>query len=149
MRLGHKLKIIHNSYSRIADESTQELGITGMQSFLLGYLSSHGDTPPCQHDIEKRFNIKHPTATGLLSRLCEKGYVEFAADRNDGRLKRIVITQAGRDAAEQTKSRLDGLDEWLSSSFTPEELTTFHGFLDRLVQKALASGDRCRDKEGD
>ena len=57
-----------------------------MQSFLLGYLNAAGGTPPCQQDIAERFNIKHPTATGLLSRLCEKGFVEFAADKYDGRL---------------------------------------------------------------
>ena len=120
-----------------------------MQSFLLGYLNAASGTPPCQHDITERFNIKHPTATGLLARLCEKGFVEFAADRYDGRIKRIVITRAGRDAAEQTKARLDGMEERLTSNFSPEDLGTLHALLDKLVENAMRSGGRCRDREGE
>ena len=120
-----------------------------MQSFLLGYLNAAGGTPPCQQDIAERFNITHPTATGLLSRLCEKGFVEFAADKYDGRLKRVVITQAGRDAAELTKARLDGMEEQLTSNFSPEELGTLHALLDKLVENAKKAGGRCRNKEGE
>ncbi len=146
-RLGPKLKVISNSFRRIADESTQELGITGMQSFLLGYLSRQTGTPPCQHDIEERFNIKHPTATGLLARLCEKGYVSFASDEYDGRLKRIVITESGINAAERTKARLDDMEARLTSNFTPQELETLHALLDKLVSNARADGRR--RQEGD
>ena len=147
MRLGPKLKVISNSFRRIADESTQELGITGMQSFLLGYLTANAGTPPCQHDIEERFNIKHPTATGLLARLGEKGFVEFAADKYDGRLKRIVITKTGMDAARKTKARLDAMEERLCSGFTPEELGTLHALLDRLVENAKTDGKRRQEGE--
>ena len=120
-----------------------------MQSFLLSYLNALGGTPPCQHDITERFNIKHSTATGLLGRLCEKGFVEFAADEYDKRVKRVVITQAGRDAAEQTKARLDGMEERLTANFSPEELGTLHTLLDKLVENAKRSGGRCRSREGE
>lgn len=147
VRLGPKLKIIANSFRRIADESTHELGITGMQSFLLAYLRRSAGTPPCQHDIEERFNIKHPTATGLLARLCEKGYVEFTPDKYDRRLKRIVITEAGVNAAEQTKSRLDGMEERLTNNFSPEELSSLHALLDKLVENAKTDGRRRQEGE--
>lgn len=147
-RLGPKLKSISNSFRRIADESTHELGITGMQSFLLGFLYRNAGTPPCQRDIETRFNIKHPTATGLLQRLSDKGYVEFRPDRFDGRLKRIVITETGKMAAERTKSRLDALEDRLSRGFTQEELEALHGYLDRLVENAGQPAG-CRRQEGE
>lgn len=147
-RLGSKLKVINNSFRRIADESTHELGITGMQSFLLGYLLCNEGDPPCQRDIESKFNIKHPTATGLLQRLGDKGFVEFRPDRYDGRLKRIVITEAGKAAAQQTKRRLDDLDSRLTSNFTTQELSELHRLLDRLVENARLSAG-CRRQEGE
>ena len=142
------MKIISNSFRRIADESTHELGITGMQSFLLGYLYCHRDEPPCQHDIEVRFNIKHPTATGLLERLAERDLVGFEQDGTDRRRKRIILTEKGAQAAESTKSRLDELDEGLTRGFTPEELATLHALLDRVVENAK-SGGRDRRQEGE
>ena len=135
-RLGPKVKMITNTFRRIANSSTAELGITGAQSFLLGYLALYRWSPPCQHDIEVLFNIKHPTATGILKRLAEKQFVEFKSDSRDKRLKRIVITDAGAEAAERTKSRLDELDAKLTYNFTPEEVETLHRLLDKLVANA-------------
>ena len=135
-RLGPKVKMITNTFRRIANSSTAELGITGAQSFLLGYLALHRSEPPCQHDIEVLFNIKHPTATGILRRLAEKRFVEFKSDSYDKRLKRIVITDAGAEAAALTKTRLDELDEKLTYNFLPEELAELHRLLDKLVANA-------------
>ena len=148
-RLGPKLKIISNSFRRIADESTHELGITGMQSFLLGYLRRNTGDPPCQHDIEVRFNIKHPTAAGLMARLGEKGYVDFAPDKYDRRLKRLILTDAGKKAAEQTKARLDLMEERLTRGFSQTELDALHGYLDRLVENAKLAAGCCRHQEGE
>ncbi len=119
-----------------------------MQSFLLGFLHCSQGEPPCQRDIESRFNIKHPTATGLLQRLEDKGFVEFRPDKYDGRLKRIVITEAGRAAAEQTKRRLDDMDRKLTSNLTAQELHELHRLLDRLVENARQSAG-CRRQEGE
>ncbi len=135
-RVGPKVKVISNAFRRTVDNSTAELGITGAQSFILGYLKDHTETRPCQRDIETEFNIKHPTATGLLGRLAEKGYVEFLPDEHDRRLKRIVITEAGAEAAEQTHSRLDQAEQSLVRDFSPQELAELHRLLDKLVQSA-------------
>ena len=148
-RLGQKVRFISNSFRRIADESTHELGITGMQSFLLGYLDMTSAQPPCQHDIEVRFNIKHPTATGLLERMAERGLVTFEQDGTDRRRKRILLTNEGLDAAHHTKQRLDDLEAMLSQGFTPEELMTLNALLDRMVENAKSAGGRCRCKEGE
>ena len=148
-RIGPKAKVIANSFRRIADESTHELGITGVQSFLLGYLHCHEDRPPCQHDIEVRFNIKHPTAAGLLERMAERGLVYFEEDESDRRRKRILLTKEGAEAAQHTKDRLDELDARLCQGFTPEELSTLNALLDRVVENAKSAGGRCRHQEGD
>lgn len=148
-RLGPKVKFIANSFRRIADESTHELGITGAQSFLLGYLHCHEAQPPCQRDIEERFNIKHPTATGLLDRMAERGLVYFREDESDRRRKRILLTEKGAEAAQHTKDRLDELDARLSQGFTAEELSALNALLDRVVENAKTAGGKCRQQEGE
>ncbi len=144
-RVGAKIKLIANSFQRIANSSTAEMGITASQSFLLGYLVRLKENPPCQHDIEVRFNIKHPTATGLLNRLKEKGYVTFASDSYDKRIKRVIITYAGEQAAEKTKVCLDELEEKLLSDFTPQEVAELHRLLNKLVDNAWP-GHHCFDR---
>lgn len=135
-RVGPKVKVISNAIRRTVDKSTAELGITGAQSFLLGYLERNGEKRPCQHDIEVEFNIKHPTATGILQRLAEKGYVTFEPDRDDRRLKRIVLTAEGLAAALDTKAKLDETETALVRGFTEAERTELHRLLDKLVENA-------------
>ena len=136
-RIGPKVRAISNSFRRIADNVTAELDITGVQSFLIGYLYGREDDLPCQHDIEVRFNIKHPTATGILKRLEEKGIVEFRPDRRDRRLKRIALTEKGRAAAETTHATLEYIEMRLTQSLTDEERTELHRLLDKLVANAM------------
>ena len=129
-RLGPKLNSITNSFRRIADESTQELGITGTQSFLLGYLHCLEDRP-------------------LLDRMAERGLVYFREDETDRRRKRILLTDKGAEAVRRTKDRLDELDARLCQGFTPQELATLNALLDRVVENAKAAGGKCRQQEGE
>lgn len=134
-KLGHKIKVINNAYSRTMNNSLAEWDLTGSQSFILNYIA-YCDNFPCQHDIETKFNIKHPTATGILKRLAEKEYVTFIPDKNDKRLKRIVITDSGRAVSFSTRSSLDNVEAMLSSVLTEEELETLNMLLDKLVIQA-------------
>ena len=120
-----------------------------MQSFLLGYLSRQTGTPPCQHDIEERFNIKHPTATGLLERMEERGFVRFRQDGDDRRRKRILLTEKGAQAAESTRQKLDALDTRLVQGFTPGELATLNALLDRVLANIEPSAGKGRRQEGE
>jgi len=132
-KLGHKFKILSNSFQRAITNSLTYWDITAAQSFVLSYLAHFADAPPSQHQIEKTFNIKHPTATGILKRLSDKGYVTFSIDEDDRRVKRIIITEAGKSVAASTRDSLDEVESTLSSALTAEELQTLHALLDKLV----------------
>ena len=147
-RLGYKVKVVSNSYRRAVDRSLASYDITASQSFILGWLSRHRDKSPSQHQIEQRFNIKHPTATGLLKRMSDKGLVEFHGDENDRRIKRVVITQAGVDIVESTGSQLDKVDDTLTSALTPDELETLNTLLDKLVERSLQLREELNNPSG-
>ena len=132
-KLGGKFKNINNAFERSLNHSLAELDITSSQSFLLGYIVQHDEKPPCQHDIEVRFNIKHPTATGILKRLAAKGFVVFLPDENDKRLKRVLATDTGREASKKVTASLDYVDSKFSSVLTSEELECLNNILDKLI----------------
>ena len=140
-RIGPKLKFILNSFRRIANKSTADLGITGTQSIILNYLARNAEVRPCQHDLEVKFNIKHPTATGILKRMADRGFVEFTQDQYDKRLKRIVITEKGMAATEQIKLKLDRLESFITNDFTEDELSTLHVLLDKMIANAKSQRD--------
>ena len=140
-KLGYKMKLLSNAFHRALNNALTESGLTGAQSFILGYLFHTKDSPPCQHDIETEFNITHPTVTGILKRLQEKGYVEFRPDEADRRLKRIVITPAGSAAAAATRDKLDETENRLSSCLDAQELAELNRILDKIIALALTEQD--------
>lgn len=132
-KLGHKFKILSNTFQRAITNSLTLWDITASQSSVLIYLAHLSDSPPSQHQIEQTFNIKHPTATGILKRLSDKGYVTFSVDEDDRRVKRIIITDAGKSVTASTHDSLEEVESTLSSALTAEELKTLHMLLDKLV----------------
>jgi DNA-binding MarR family transcriptional regulator len=62
---------------------------------LLDRLDSTG--PQRITDLAAREGITQPAMTALVNRLEEHGWAERAADPDDGRAIRVVLTEAGRD----------------------------------------------------
>ena len=49
-------------------------------------------------DLEAKFDLTHPTVSGILSRLEAGGYLELKPDEHDRRFKRIFLLPKGEDA---------------------------------------------------
>lgn len=146
-KLGHKIKIISNAFGRIVNQSIAEQGLTAAQAFILGYLARNSHTHLCQHDLEEKFHIKHPTANGILSRLQEKGLVDFLPDEYDRRVKRIVITEAGLRHANETREKLEKTERDITRNMTPHDISELNRILDIMV--ASTCTDKCRRQKGE
>ena len=89
--------MISNSFDQIINREVLSAGITAAQGATLNYLvhlEECGTPAPCQHDIETKFNITHPTATGILRRLAEKNFVEFRQDEKDRRYIHLKLKES-------------------------------------------------------
>ena len=85
--LSHKVK------ARL-DAAFQDLGITGVQSWIICYILKHyPDGPVFQRDIESAFGLSRSTATGILQLLERNGIILKESVANDARLKSLIPTQ--------------------------------------------------------
>ena len=75
--IGPKLKALSTAITQEINRGTAELGLTGSQSFFLGYLVRHRDRTVYPRDLEREFDFSHPTVSGILQRLQAKGFVTF------------------------------------------------------------------------
>lgn len=64
----------------------------------------HPSCTPAQ--LASAFQVSRPTITSTLSRLAESGLVAIEPDPDDGRGKRVSITEAGRAMRENCIDRL-------------------------------------------
>src|ERR687885_2635140 len=71
----------------------------------LGTIARHGPLTPSELAVRER--VQRPTATRLLARLEEPGYVTRTPDPEDGRSSLVAVTPAGHALLEEVRTRKD------------------------------------------
>lgn len=129
---GHLLRILHWCTDQAVTHALEAMDLTAAQGHIMGFLA-HQKTPPCPRDIESEFQLSHPTVSGLLSRLEQKGFIELRTDPNDRRCKRIYILPKGRECLELMHSTILETERRIVQDFTPEEQELFAQLLRRAI----------------
>ena len=98
----------------------EALDLSMSQVKALGVLADCG----CELSIKEfseELAVSLPGASRTVDALLRRGYLERREDEHDRRMKRIGITEAGRDVARRiVEARLEGLEQF-TSSLTPEQ----------------------------
>lgn len=108
-------------------------GLTGMQGWIIAYLYKHGrDKEIFQRDVEREFNIRRSTATGVLQLLEREGFITREAVAQDARLKSLKLTDKAVRAQETIIKNIRELEEQLAIGLTEEEINTLFDLLNRI-----------------
>ena len=130
---GLKIKMINNAFYQRFNQSVTDCGLTCSQAFILGFIMSRHNTPTYQKDIEINFNIRHPTANGLLKRLVEKGFITCFPCENDKRLKQINVTERALQLHQKIIEITESFEVQLHQNFSDDEVEQ----LNLLLSKAM------------
>ena len=109
----------------------------------MGFIT-HRKTPPCARDIEEAFQLSHPTVSGILSRLEQKGFIEMRPDEQDRRCKRIFVLPRGLELDETMHQTIRQTEEALVQDFTEEEKAQFAALLQHAIDNL--GGHPCKRK---
>lgn len=121
-----------------------QMELTAAQGHIMGYLA-HCKQPPCPRDIEEKFQLSHPTVSGLLSRLEKKGFIALEPDPQDRRCKRISMLEKGWQCHELMHRTIESNEQRLVKDFTAEEQACFAAYLERAIKNM--GGGPCHKKE--
>lgn len=130
---GHLIRILHWRTDQTITDTLEKMGLTASQGRVLGYVAHHPE-PPCPRDIENDFHLSHPTVSGLLSRLEQKGFLQLRTDPEDRRCKRIYLLEKGKACQTQIHQRIHQHEAQLVHGFTPEEQAQFASLLQRAIE---------------
>ena len=103
---------------------------TGSNAWILLYLSSHGEV--CQRDLEKEFCITRSTASKVVILMEKKGFIRRESVEGDARLKRLLLTEKGKQIVDIIKDDKYVVEQTLVKGFTREELETFCSYVERM-----------------
>ncbi len=130
---GFLLGVLHRCSHRSMDNALEKMDLTAAQGHIMAYLA-HAKTPPCPRDVEAEFHLTHPTVSGLLSRLEQKGFIALRTDPEDRRCKRIDVLPRGKQCHDVMHKTILENEKRIVKGFTQEELELFHTFLQRAIQ---------------
>ena len=115
------------------DTALETMDLTAAQGHIMAYLA-HAQQPPCPRDLEAEFHLTHPTVSGLLSRLEQKGFLQLRTDPEDRRCKRIYVLEKGMQCHEVMHRTIQENERLMTEGFTPEEKEVFSDLLQRAIR---------------
>ncbi len=98
-----------------------------------------------QRELADRVHLGGPATLRHVDRMEADGLLVRQPDPNDRRVHRLELTPAGTRRLTQLEKVTARADAALTEAFTPEEIETLLGYLDRLVIRAA----ELRDQEVD
>lgn len=108
--------------------------ITVMNGWIVKYLAMNADRDVYQKDIENAFGITKSTVAGIIKLMEKKGFIERVSVPHDARLKKLMLTDKGREYEErmETQFRLD--QQRYRNNITDEEYEVFMRVIDKIKQ---------------
>lgn len=110
-------------WHRIIENKMSDLGLSSIQSRMLGYLyfQSRQNKKVLQRELEEEFKIRKSSVTSVIQILEKKGLVRRIGVQGDARQKELVLTEQGVVVQETVIGRLDELEKLVEEVMTPEE----------------------------
>ena len=139
---------VHACADQAMTAALAEMELTAAQSHILCYIT-YRKPPPCPRDIEEAFQLSHPTVSGILSRLEQKGFLELRTDPEDRRCKRIYVLEKGLQCHEIMHKIIRENEQKMTEGFTEEEQAIFSDLLQRAIRNMGGDPTPRRFKEDD
>lgn len=133
--ISFEIRLLANLIKRKMDDSTLndgEEGVTGLQGWVIGYIKSNADRAVYQRDIERDFNIRRATVTGVLQLMERNGLIERKPVEHDARLKKITLTPKAYMLHERIIERFKEFERKLHSGLNEEEVASFFSIAEKL-----------------
>ena len=132
-KFGFLVRILHWCTHQSMDNALQTMELTAAQGHVMAYLA-HATHPPCPRNLEAEFHLTHPTVSGLLSRLEQKGFIELRTDPEDRRCKRIYVLPKGMQCHEVMHQTILANEQRMTEGFTEKEREQFSDLLQRAIR---------------
>ncbi len=110
-------------WHRVIEKSMADLGLTSIQSRMLGYLyfQLQNGKQVFQKELEEEFRIRKSSVTSVIQMLEKKGLVRRYGVTGDARRKELTLTEQGIAVQETVMERLDALENLVDKVLSPEE----------------------------
>lgn len=109
--------------------------VTPVQTHLLHHLACWSDGQGVsQRDLERKLRLKPSTVNGIVDRLETKGYVARRASPQDGRVRLVSLTEAGRSKVQDFHAIVEETEHRLIVGLSEPEREQLRKLLIRIIE---------------
>ncbi|HJC72278.1 MAG TPA: MarR family transcriptional regulator [Candidatus Ruthenibacterium merdavium] len=145
--LGKYVMTLSHQLRRRIDAGMASIGITGMQARVLHFILKEREGKEVfQRDIEMEFNLRRPSATGILHLMEQNGLILRESVAHDARLKKLVPTEKAVCVSEQVDRQLAEIEKDLCQGLKRDDKISFRG-LCLQMEENLAVTEKKEEKE--
>ena len=134
--LGHRFRVIHtmiDKYFQKNREAGRACNLTRAQCGAIHYFYDHREEDIFQKDFETEFSISGATATNILKVLEREKLIERIPMKEDGRLKKIVLLDAGAQVHEEAYTNILYMEKILTKGMNIDEIANLRQLLDKVI----------------
>lgn len=131
---------LHRLTGNIPD-GTLPQGMTVSQLAAIAFLYFRPDQDTFQKDIESCFKLRRSTVSSLLNTLERKGLIHRVSVPQDGRLKKLVLTEEAKQIGSRIHSLFSDLEHFMFQDISPDALAT----LDAVFSQVQRNLNRLED----
>jgi DNA-binding MarR family transcriptional regulator len=126
-RVGYLLRQAHQAFRAAAQSELGPLGLTLPQYSVL----SVADAEPglSGAELARDCMLTPQTTNEIISLLAAAGLLERRPDARDRRLRRMVVTAAGRDLLSRARPAVHAVERRMTASLNDAELALLRGWL--------------------
>ena len=136
LKLGLDISKINHIISRKMDASVISAiddNLTISQAYVIDFICNEGkDKDVFQKDLESVFDLKRSSISLMLNNMEKSGLIERMLVKEDGRLKKIVLTEKSIKIYEKISDAIDLIENKLSENITKEEVKVFQNVLNKI-----------------
>lgn len=139
--LGGKVIILSNQVKHYLHQAAEAEGISGSQSRILHFLvRESAGRDIYQKDIEDQFFLRRSTVTQTLQSMERNGLITRCSVASDARLKKLVLTDYGRELSARIEARVEKMESHLAHNLSQEEITAFHHLMEKMSRNMTEIG---------
>lgn len=136
VKIGMEIRALSKYIGRYLNSIQKQYDITGPQGLILIYIYQ-SEKDVYQKDIEKFFNIRRSSATGLITSLEEKEYITRESVASDARLKKLILTDKAKNAVSLVDEQVIDLEEKMMQGISEEEIEFFRKIIAKMTKNLL------------
>ncbi len=130
-----------NMIRRRMSKSSVLNGLTYAQTRVLYFILKSPESV-FQKDIEAAYMLRPSTATALLQSLEQADLIERKASEDDGRKKRILLTEEALSLKEDIEWNMGLMEECMTKGISREDLDIFFRVTDRMIRNLQNANTR-------